>query len=148
MLILAAGLAAGLVIGIVAHRGGICAVTASKQVLFRRSFAHFVGFALAAAVAGALVLPLAWIGGGVVQLSPGFEIGTPLVAGAVLIGIGAVLNDACLFGTLHRIGGGEVRFLAIVSGLALGFAAGAALRGAAPAAAGPNPLAEPSPAAP
>ena len=44
-----------------------------------------------------------------------------LIIGAVLLGIGALINDACLLGTLSRIGHGELRFLALPPGLALGF---------------------------
>ena len=50
------------------------------------------------------------------------EFGEPLVLGALFIAIGAILNDACLLGSLWRLGNGEIRLLLLPVGLAVGFA--------------------------
>ncbi len=119
IIILALGCA--FVMGYALNQGSTCAVTAAKEWIDYRRARMTIGFAVAVAVAGLVWLPLAWLGGGVVTLSGGVPIGPGLIAGAVLLGLGALINDACLLGTLSRIGHGEVRFLALPLGLALGF---------------------------
>jgi hypothetical protein len=93
-------------------------------------------------VAGLVCLPLAWAAGMRAGLPPEAPLAAPLVAGALLLAIGALVNDACLFGTLARIALGEVRFLAVPVGLALGYAAAAPLTDAAQLT--PNRFATPS----
>jgi hypothetical protein len=41
--------------------------------------------------------------------------------GAVTFGAGALVNDACLLGSLSRLGNGEIRLIAVPFGLAAGF---------------------------
>ena len=103
-----------------------------------------VGFALAVGVAGLISFPFGWILTDSVHLAGEMPIGQPVLAGATLLGIGAVVNDVCLFGTLSRISKGELRFLAVPVGLAHGFALAefADLRGTVAAA--PNRLEQPS----
>ena len=69
-----------------------------------------------------------------------------LIVGAVLLGAGAVINDACLFGTLSRISLGDVRFLALPAGLAAGFALSDRQSLLRPALSRLNVLMHPSPA--
>lgn len=99
-----------------------CAVAASREILFERRPDMLLGFVIAMGVAGLVTLPLHWLIGPAAHVSPVAPVSSSLVLGAVLIGLGAVVNDACLLGTLARIGQGEVRFLALPFGLALGFA--------------------------
>lgn len=115
-------LACAFVVGISINHGSTCAVTAAKQLVFQRHGTMLTGFAIAIGAAGLVCLPLRWLGGPGVHLAAEVQVGLPLIIGAVLIGIGAVINDACLLGTLSRIGHGEVRFLMMPLGLAGGFA--------------------------
>jgi hypothetical protein len=55
-------------------------------------------------------------------LPPETAIGGALVSGALLLAAGALVNDACLLGTLARLSQGELRFLAVPAGLAIGYA--------------------------
>jgi uncharacterized protein len=77
---------------------------------------------VASGAAGLVCLPVAWLLGmnahigGVPVLGPG------IVGGAILLAFGAVMNDACLLGSLWRLGNGELRLLALPVGLAAGFA--------------------------
>jgi hypothetical protein len=41
--------------------------------------------------------------------------------GAVAFGVGALINDACLLGSLSRLGNGEIRLIAVPFGLGAGF---------------------------
>src|SRR5579863_8679647 len=110
------------IFGFSVSQGGTCAVTAAKQLVYEKHGTLLTGFAIAVGASGLICLPLAWIFGNTVYLAHNAMISPELIAGAALLGIGAVINDACLFGTLSRISLGEVRFLALPVGLAIGFA--------------------------
>lgn len=117
----ALGASLGFLIGYSVGQASTCAVTAAKEIVFEGRARLFSGFLLASGVAGLLCLPLAWTIGMRAGLPPEAPIAIPLIAGALLLATGALVNDACLFGTLARIALGEVRFLAVPIGLAIGF---------------------------
>jgi uncharacterized protein len=114
--------ACAFLMGYSVNQGSTCAVAAAKELVDQRQGKMLTGFAIAIGTAGVICLPLAWISGGTVHLARDAGISGSLILGAVLLGIGALINDACLFGTLSRIGHGEVRFFALPVGLTLGFA--------------------------
>jgi hypothetical protein len=97
-------------------------VTAAKEIVYHGRARLLTGFLIAGGIAGLLCLPLAWTIGMRAGLPPETAVGGALVAGALLLAAGALVNDACLLGTLARLSQGEVRFLAVPAGLALGFA--------------------------
>ena len=96
------------IFGFSVSQGGTCAVTAAKQLVYEGHGTLLTGFAIAVGASGLICLPLAWIFGNTVYLAHNAMISPELIAGAALLGIGAVINDACLFGTLSRISLGEV----------------------------------------
>lgn len=102
-------------VGMAIGGSSTCAVTASREILLHRRGTMLLGFVIAMGIAGAITLPLHWLLGSAAHLASEVPISGALVSGAVI-------NDACLLGTLARIGQGEVRFLALPFGLALGFA--------------------------
>jgi uncharacterized protein len=113
--------ACAFLMGYSVNQGSTCAVSAAKELVDQRQGTMLTGFAIAIGTAGLICLPLAWIFGDGIHLASDAGISLSLIVGAVLLGIGAFINDACLFGTLSRIGHGEVRFFALPVGLALGF---------------------------
>lgn len=125
-------------IGYLINQGGTCAVAASREVVAGRPPSLFLGFALAAGTAGLVTLPLAQWLGPAGHLAGGGAFGWPLLLGACLVAIGAVLNDACLLGSLWRLGNGEIRLLLLPVGLAIGFYAVQATHFGAIAAAQPR----------
>lgn len=108
-------------IGYLINQGGTCAVAASREVVSGRPPSLFLGFILAAGAAGLLTLPLAGALGPIGHVGAYGVVAAPLFIGACLVAIGAVLNDACLLGSLWRLGNGELRLLFLPLGLALGF---------------------------
>ncbi len=120
--LLVVGLPCAFLWGFSVSRGGTCAVAAAKQLVYERHGTLLIGFAIAVGASGLISLPLAWIFGNDIHLARDAVISPALIVGAVLLGVGAVINDACLFGTLSRVSLGEVRFLALPAGLAAGFA--------------------------
>ena len=51
----------------------------------------------------------------------GFSVSVETVAGGALLGLGAWLNNACVFGTVSRIGNGEISYVAAFPGFLTGF---------------------------
>lgn len=134
-----AGLAAiaAVVMGYALNQGSTCAVLAARQVLEERRPTLLLGFAVAAATAGLVWLPLAWTG--ITELTPDRAAGPGLIAGAALLGAGAVLNRACLLGSISRIGDGRFSYLGLPVGLFFGFIV-ADMAGAEPSPVRPNML--------
>jgi toxin CptA len=90
-------------------------------------------------VAGGLVIAQA---AGLLGLMPaGYPTGPETLVGGVLLGLGAVLNGACTFGAIARLGRGEWAFAATPAGFFLGCLAFGPLLGDAM----PAPLAGGSP---
>ncbi|MEZ0470063.1 YeeE/YedE thiosulfate transporter family protein [Luteimonas salinilitoris] len=108
-------------VGFIVNRSGTCLVAAAHEVLYKRRAWRVMGLVLAAMVATTLLVPLSWMPSPVQVLAPVFSVELTLIIGAVLFGIGALVNDACLLGSLGRIGNGEVRLVALPAGLATGF---------------------------
>ncbi|NDV88953.1 YeeE/YedE family protein [Aurantimonas aggregata] len=109
------------------NQGGTCAVAAVHEVLHRRRCGRLVGLMAASAAAGLVAAPLAWSGFADANLAATVGIGVTVISGAVVFAIGAIINDACLLGSLGRLGNGEIRFAALPVGLAGGFLAVAAV---------------------
>ncbi|MDY0885889.1 YeeE/YedE thiosulfate transporter family protein [Dongia soli] len=105
--------------GYSANQGSTCLVAASQELQQRRRPGLFVGFLAASAAAGLVAVPLAWSGAGG-ALAASVDISATVLVGAVAFGIGALINDACLLGSLSRLGDGEIRLLAMPVGLAVG----------------------------
>lgn len=122
VLLAAFATACAFLMGYSVNQGSTCAVTAAKQLVDHNQATMLTGFVVAIGTAGLICLPLHWLSGGLRQVAPDAPLSWALVIGAILLGIGAFINDACIFGTLARIGQGEVRFFGLPIGLAVGFA--------------------------
>lgn len=133
-----------LVVGYSINQGGTCGVASARALVENGQIDGFAGFAVATGAAGIVCLPAVWALGMGGHASSIATITPALCGGAILLGLGAVLNDACLLGSLWRLGNGELRFLGLPAGLAVGFA----LAVLVPAGIGPplqpNPLVTPS----
>ena len=115
---LVAALCAG-VMGYAIQRGASCTVAAVDEVLTQRTFGRLLSLLEAAlwvagglAVAAALhVLP---------RMPPGFAVSVWTVGGGVLLGLGAYVNGACVFGAIARFGSGEWAYIFTPVGFYLG----------------------------
>ncbi len=128
------------------NQGGTCAVVTAHEMLHHRSPRKFIGLLAASGTAALVATVLVWsdFGG---AMHAGTIAATPtLLLGAVVFGCGALVNDACLLGSLSRLGDGELRLLLVPVGLATGFTA-ARLGLGEVAATGVSLLATPGPAA-
>lgn len=144
ILLLLLVMACAFALGLAVNSGSTCAVAAARDLVHGRRAATMVGFLVAIGIAGIVTLGSKWLFGSTVHLVGDPPLGWPLLAGAVLLGIGATVNGACLFGTLGRLGNGELRFIGMPAGLAIGFAVVGMVPTLAPGVTAPNPLAVPS----
>ena len=104
-----AALCAG-VMGYAIQRGATCAVAAIDEVVDERTFGRLL----------ALVEAALWVAGGIVlaramhvlpQMPAGYAATSWTVIGGALLGLGATLNGACVFGSIARFGSGEWAYL-------------------------------------
>jgi toxin CptA len=140
-LVLAAAFAA--LMGACIQRGATCFVAAMHEIVVKRR-ARLLAAILEAGFAALVVLAAVRLVAGPLDLPVSPAIGWATVAGGVLLGVGAFINQACVFGAIARIGNGELAWLGTPLGFFLGAAAVAGLTSAGPA----PPALAPGPAAP
>lgn len=118
----ALALACAATMGFAIQRGATCTVAAVQEVFARRTAYRLLALAEAAAwVAGGLAL--AREAGLIAKLPAAQAVSLGTVAGGVLLGLGAYLNRACVFGAIARLGSGEWAYLLTPAGFFLGVAA-------------------------
>jgi toxin CptA len=115
---LLAALCAG-VMGFAIQRGATCTVAAVDEVLTKRSVRRLTSlFEASLWVAGSLLVAQA------LQQLPNMPAGYALnhwtVVGGVLLGLGAFINGACVFGAIARFGSGQWAYLLTPLGFYLG----------------------------
>lgn len=124
------GLLAGGLLGIAGRAGRFCTLAMLEDAFFASDTRRLKSFAVAAAVALLLTQLMAVFG--LVDLSSSIYLTSSIglggaIIGGLMFGIGMALVGTCGFGTLVRIGGGDLR--AVVVYLVLGISALAAMRG-------------------
>lgn len=126
----ACGLAAGAMLGVAGRAGRFCTLAMLEDAFFGSDLRRLKSFALAAAVALLATQALAELGiidlSRSIYLTPSIGLGGAILGG-LMFGIGMALVGTCGFGTLVRVGGGDLR--AIVVFLVLGLSALATMRG-------------------
>jgi toxin CptA len=109
MAFLAALLLVG-VMGFAIQRGATCTVAAVDELLNKRR-AHRLRSLLEASL---------WVSGGILvaralhlsaTMPAGFDVDAMTIAGAALLGFGAWLNGACVFGAIARFGSGDWAYI-------------------------------------
>jgi toxin CptA len=133
-------LLAAAAMGYAIQRGGTCTVAAVDELLTRRSARRLLAMGEASLwVAGGLALADA------VHALPAMPAAYPvsgwMFAGAVLLGLGAWVNGACVFGAIARLGSGDANYVATP----LGYYAGCLSLGALSMRPAASPLVDVSP---
>lgn len=107
------------IMGYAIQRGATCMVAAVDEVITHQRARRLIALAEAAVwVAGGLIL--AGIAGLMRMAAVGHAIGVLTITGGVLLGIGAVINRACVFGAIARLGSGEWAYALTPVGFFLG----------------------------
>jgi len=105
--------------GFAIQRGATCTVAAVDELIGKRSARRLAAFGEAALwVAGGLLAARAF--GAVPQLPPGYAPSGWTLLGGALLGLGAWVNRACVFGAIARLGSGEWSYAATPLGFYLG----------------------------
>jgi uncharacterized membrane protein YedE/YeeE len=125
------------VAGFACRRGSICAVLAARELVVDGRAQRLTSFFRGSLAAALVTIPLAWTFPGAVELAPNFQVTWWVLLGGAVFGVGALINGGCAFGTLVHIAGGNLSFLAVVPGIALGYVLAAAIPGHAPRTAEP-----------
>jgi hypothetical protein len=116
----ASALAAG-VMGYVIQRGGTCLVAAVEELLSQRRARRLWAMGEASLwVAGTLAL--AGVLGSAVPMPASYALTGWTLAGGALLGLGAWVNGACVFGAIARFGSGEWAYAATPLGFYVGCA--------------------------
>lgn len=118
-LALLAALLAAAGMGFAIQQGGTCMVAAVDQLVRQRSPAKLLSLAECSLWTSALGLG-AVMAGFTFMASPGYPLGPATVLGGLLLGAGAWLNGACVFGSIARIGGRDWHYLLTPPGYFLG----------------------------
>ena len=115
----AVSLACAAVMGLAIQRGATCTVVAVAEALSKRRFTR-----LASMIEASL-----WVLGGLLAartlgvshaMPPGYAISLSTVLGGVLLGVGASVNRACVFGAIARLGSGDWSYVATPVGFYAG----------------------------
>lgn len=107
------------IMGFANQRGGTCTVAAFEEVIFEGRFKRLIALFEASLWAGAgfVLLDAAGL---LAAVPANYAAGVRTMAGGVLFGIGAFVNGSCIFGSVARLGSGELSYLAMPIGFYLG----------------------------
>lgn len=107
------------VMGYAIQRGATCMVAAIDEVITDRRATRIVALVEAALwVAGGIVV--ASLLGGLSMRPAGYPVSSLTIDGGALLGIGALINRACVFGSIARLGSGEWAYAATPVGFLAG----------------------------
>ena len=110
------------VMGFAVQRGATCTVAAIDELVGQHRYTRLL----------VMLEASLWVAGGLLiastlhltmRMPTGFAVSWMIVAGGVLLGLGAFVNKACVFGAIARLSNGEWSYVATP----LGFFAGCAL---------------------
>ncbi len=111
-------LCAGLM-GYAIQSGATCTVYAVSELIEKRRASRLVALLEAGLWVAATLIIAALL-----QMTPvraaAFELGRLTILGGILLGLGAYVNGACVFGSVARVGSGEIGFLITPLGFFLG----------------------------
>lgn len=107
------------VMGFAIQRGATCTVAAVDEVVSKRRFQRLISIVEASGwVVGGLLIAQALHLLGI--MPGGYAIGWITVMGGILLGVGAFVNRACVFGAIARLGSGEWSYIATPIGFYAG----------------------------
>lgn len=129
VLVFLVALAAVGVMGFANQRGGTCTVAAIEEVIGSGGVTRLVAVFEASLWVGCGLVVLQALGA-LPAIPPGYAPRLLTIVGGVLFGLGAVVNGACLFGTVARFGSGEWAYAATPVGLFVGSLATAGVQAA------------------
>lgn len=114
--------AAALVLGAALARANSCTVASARRLVFEHRVDWLVGLAVAICWAGLTMTMFAAALPQVVRLPAQLPLSWTLIAGGVLLGIGATINQGCFLGSVARLGRGDLGYGFTLVGIAVAMA--------------------------
>lgn len=111
----------GLILGVSAHRAGLCTVKAVAEVMTSRRGWFLWSFLKAALWVAGLIGLYGLMGGGIAMRQ--WPLDWITILGGLIFGLGAGANGACVFSTLARLAEGHGVMLFTLAGWVIGIAA-------------------------
>jgi len=108
--------------GYAVQRGSICAVGGVEKLVVERRPERFLGFFVSGAVALAILAIASLLGHDMFGQYRSAGVAVAPIIGGTIFGAGALLNGACAFGTVARLGRGDLARIGTLSGILVGFA--------------------------
>ena len=112
-------LASAALMGLAIQRGATCMVAAVDEAVSERRYGRALALGEAALWVGGLIA-IAQLAGGLSMAPARYAATGSTVIGGALLGLGAWINRACVFGAIARIGSGQWAWLATPVGFFLG----------------------------
>lgn len=110
----------GIGFGYAAQRGSICVVRGLEEWLQRGSPRMLTALFRCSLWVVVAAVPLVWLDRDA-HLAPLYAPGLAALMGGLMFGVGAAINGGCSFGTLIRLGAGDLSCLGTLAGMAAGF---------------------------
>ena len=119
MLALAFASVCAALMGFAIQRGGTCLVAAVDEVVSKRRATRLLALAEGSALVAAGIVVAQLLS--VLPMAPhAFALTGWTVAGGIIMGLGAYVAGACVFGAVARIGNGEAAYVLVPAGFFLG----------------------------
>lgn len=119
MLGLVVAIVCATLMGFAIQRGGTCLVAAIDEAVSKRTINRLLALAEASLLVAAGMVTAQLLG--VLPMAPrAFELTGWTVLGGMIMGLGAYVAGACVFGAIARIGNGEPAYLLVPLGFFLG----------------------------
>lgn len=112
-------LVAAFALGAALARANSCTVASARRLVFEHRADWLAGLVVAVSWAGVTLAAFSIMIPQLVVLPNQLPIGLEVVAGGILLGIGATVNQGCFLGSFARLGRGEISFLFTLIGIAL-----------------------------
>ena len=107
-------------LGAALSRVSLCAVAGVQQAIAARSYTGLKRLLLAASAAAATLLLCAALAPHRVRLPADVALHWGVIAGALMLGVGALINGGCYLGSVLYLGSGNLNFVFTLGGIGLG----------------------------
>ncbi len=108
-----------LVLGAALARANSCTVASARRLVVDRNPDWLLGLGIAISWAGVTLAAVAMFARQVVVFPAALPLNWPVLAGGVILGIGATINQGCFLGSIARLGRGELAYAFTLAGIAL-----------------------------
>lgn len=110
---------AGLLLGFFLVRANSCSVASTRRLIIERRADWLLGLLVAISWAGLVLLGFAFLTPINLRFPADMPITLSLVAGSVVLGVGAMLNKGCFLGSVSQLCRGNLNYVLTLAGIAL-----------------------------